>query len=395
MPDETAPGTILLAPGLVSLDWLTVNMLAPERIGFASLPWQSVRPVRWDYDIGDPDKWAPYLVEPTELRVNPFRIVAYLTDLLGEKVATILSDPYNPKMHDPRWIQVQFANRTLYSGEWVRLYRMLRAIGCEYRSLSRVDIACDGIEGDGGEWPAVMELAQHGRAEYFGKADSLIRQSRGVAIGGEFGSRASNKFIRAYRKKREMKRKGAVKQHIVDAWIQAFGFDPMPAPVEVNRFEVQLKGKEIRRYFDQEGNADWVEGLADVGQRVDIFASMAPGMFDYRTAGADRARDAVPVCRWDWSRVNCAPVVNPRAARTLALSDHTVKTGIKAMWRVAAITGAREGFAAAEQMAAAHGQAMRDWYRSKMGHWLKELRAIEDANDAATIALLNRMRQPE
>jgi hypothetical protein len=94
-----------------------------------------------------------------------------------------------------------------------------------------------------------------------------------------------------------MKSKG-VKPHIVEAWCNAFGFDPMNAEgCEVNRFEVALKGKEIRRYFEGESSAEWVLKLADVGQRVEVFASMAPGMFDFRIP-AERARDAVPVAVW-------------------------------------------------------------------------------------------------
>lgn len=377
---------------MVSLDWLTVDMFAPCRIGFASLPWASLVPVRWDYELDpDPGAWRAYLIQPTDIRTAQFACVAYLTDLSGEKVATIWSAPHNPLLHGAEWMQVQFANATLYSGEWVHLFRMFRAIGCTYRAVSRVDIACDGIEGDGGDWPKVLTMAAQGAARYYGKADWLTRGTRGRVIGGEFGSRRSNKFVRAYRKKREMKSKG-LKPYIAAAWERAFGFDAWADPaIEVNRFEVSLKGKEIRRYFPAERTADWVEGLHGIGQRVDVFASMAPSLFDFRT-DATRARDAVPVCRWDWSAVHADPTLAPRAPRRLALSDHTLKTGLRSLWHLAHVTGDAAGFDACERMARAGGPTIADWYERKRFQWIREFGRLEAARDARTMDVLERMR---
>jgi len=398
MPRELGPhpGTfepLVLAPGMVSLDWLTLNLTAPERLGFASLPWEAPEPRRWDYELDpDPVNWHAYLTCASELRTPIFGRVSYLTDLQGEKLVTVLSAPHNPKMHDPRWIQVTFSNRTLYSGEWQNLFRMFRAIGCEYDSIGRVDVACDGIEGDGGEWPQVLTMAQRGEAKYYGKCEWLQRSERARVIGGEFGSRSSNKFVRAYRKKREMKSKG-VKPHIVEAWKNAFGFDPMAEDdCEVNRFEVQLKGKEIRRYFPNESNADWVLGLANVHRRVDVFASMAPGMFDFRIP-AERARDAEPVAVWDWTRVDASPNLAARAKRNLALSEHTIKTGLRAMFHLAHTLSDPNGIAACEQYARASGQPFVDWFERKRYQWVREFNRIEAAKDPRTLDVLQRLRE--
>lgn len=395
-PVDPRPGTfapLVLAPGMVSLDWLTLNLLAPETLGFASLPWEAPEPRRWDYELDpDPVNWLAYLTCASELRTAQFARVSYLTDMQGEKLVTVCSAPHNPKLHDARWIQVTFSNRTLYSGEWVNLFRMFRAIGCEYTSIGRVDVACDGIEGDGGEWPAVLQMAQRGEAKYYGKCEWLQRSERSRVIGGEFGSRASNKFVRAYRKKREMKSKG-VKPHIVEAWCNAFGFDPMNAEgCEVNRFEVALKGKEIRRYFEGESSAEWVLRLADVHQRVEVFASMAPGMFDFRIP-AERARDAVPVAVWDWSRVDASPVLAERDERALALTEHTIKTGLRSMFMLAHITGDPSGMAACEMYARAAGQSFVDWYERKRTEWVREFQRIENAKDPRTLDVLQRLRE--
>ena len=386
-----AASVITLAPALVTLDWLTVNMLAPE--GADVLPWQPPAPCFWDNETDtNSQHWRRYVTEPTNLRTGQFRNVCYLNDLLGAKVATIWSDPHNAALHNPAWVQVQFANHTLYSGELVALFRMFRELGCEYTAISRVDVACDGIAGQGGDWDQVLQMADMGRARYYGKGDWLRRGSRRQTIGGEFGTRASNKFIRAYRKKREMKAKG-VKPHIVEAWLNAFGFDAYAADgVEVNRFEVQLKGKEIRRYFHDESRADWLEGLANVGQRVDVFASMAVGMFDFRTP-TKYARDAVPVTAWDWSCVHAGVQTVARASRTLAIGPHTIKTGLRSMFFVAHVTCDPSGYAACERLAAAAGDLFVEWYRAKRLEWVREFAKIEAARDGRTLDVFRNLRE--
>lgn len=387
-PDPGSFSPVVLAPGMVSLDWLTLNLKAPTDTETA-LPWDYLDPVPWYYDV-DPGELAEYRTEPTVIRTAQFATVCYLCDMMGEKVATIWANPHNPMLHGADWIQVQFSNATLYSGEWVKLFRMFRAMGCEYTAISRVDIACDGIEGSGGDFPQVVQMSNEGTARYYGKCDWLTRTQRRTVIGAEFGSKRSNKFIRAYRKKREMKAKG-VKQHIVDAWCEAFGFDVWAAPVEVNRFEVSLKGKEVRRHFESEGSTDWVEALAHPLMRVDVFASMAPKMFDFRTP-AERSRDAVPVCRWDWSAVSNSPDPLPREKRTLAMTEHTIKTGLRSMFHVATVTGDRSGLEACAKLAAASNMA--DWYDRKRSEWLREFARIESAKDPRTLDILRRLRNP-
>lgn len=389
---DPQPGTVLLAPGMVSLDWLTLNMRAPDDAPIYGFPWQRAEPVAWDDTTDeDSDTWARYITEPTNIRTAQFAHVTYLNDTLGAKVATVWHTPHDGALHDPRWIQVQFANATLYTLEWVRIFRMFRAMGCDYTSISRVDIACDGIEGDGGDWPKVLQMDRTGAARYYGKCGWITRNERQHIIGGEFGSRASNKYIRAYRKKREMKSKG-VKPHIVEAWCRAFGFDAWSDPaVEVNRFEVALKGKEIRRYFPNENTPQFVDDLAFTVKRADVFASMAPGMFDFRTP-ADRARDAVPVCRWDWSRLKREPEIKERAPRNLALSAHTIKTSLRAMFHVATVTGDASGLEACERLAHSAGQTFVEWYERKRYKWLRDFARIASARDAFTNRTLDNMR---
>lgn len=390
--DASRPGTfspIVLAPGMIGIDWLTLNMREPEAC-VRELPWRSLDPRRWE----DGENFAGlltgrrvYFTQSTDLRTAQFAHIAYINDAMGEKMATVSFAPHNLRIAAPEWIQVQFSNVALTTGEWWVLAQMFLALGCRHDSISRVDIAVDGLEGDGGDFPDVVQMAARGEARYYGKADWLQRSHRSKVIGAEFGSRASNKFVRAYRKKREMKAKGQ-KVHITEAWKRAFGFDVWGHPrAEVNRFEVQLRGKEVRRYFPGEGNADWVLGLANPGQQLDVFASMAPGIFDFRIPAA-RARDAVPVCEWDFSRIDAGGAdVAFRAQRNMDLSDHSIKVGLRSMFMVASTMGDPQGIAMCERYAEAAGERFVEWFERKRIEWVRDFAKLAAAKDGQALRI--------
>jgi hypothetical protein len=390
LAQPTAPGPIVLAPFLVSLDWLCLNMMAPPPHPMRKLPWEHLDPVRW-WDELDMD--TALMTHATSIRTSQFARVTYLMDERREKMATIWHEPHQANRNGEQWIQVQFANEALYTGRWATIFRMFRNIGCEYTAISRVDLACDGLEGYGGDFPAVLQLERTGQAKYYGKCEWLTRSQRARVVGGEFGSRRSNKFIRAYNKKREMKSKG-IKPHVVNAWEQVLGFNPMNEPINVHRFEAQLKGKEIRRYFPEENSAAFVDKLSDQAARVELFASMAPGMFDFRTH-ADRARDAVPVATWDFSRVRTdAPVVAERAERNIGLSEHTIKVGLRSIAMLGMVTGDPGAHAMAEQYAKAAGEPFVNWYRMKRTQWVREFAKLAAAGDERTMEVFHRLQHP-
>jgi predicted ester cyclase len=389
-----APAPVLLAPFLTSIDWLTLNMDVPPYRPQSPLPWQVAEPRRWWLEM---NAERVYWTRPTTRRTQQFNRVTEVVDELERKVMTIWSDPHDCKLHADTWIQVQFANHTFERGEWATLLNMLKDRGCTLRGISRVDIACDGIEGDGGDWPKVIDLTRNGNVRAYTKCDWLVRHSRGKTVGGEFGHRGSNKFIRAYRKCREMKRKG-IKEHIVNQWQAALGFNPMDTGHKVNRFEVQLKGKEIRRYFpDEKGPRamDFVLSLADPAIRVDVFASMAVGMFDFRTR-ATRAREAVPVMAWDWSRVvKHEPAIAFRASRNVAITEYTMKTELRALFRVAVTLSDENVMEVARRNAEAYSPAMVAWFEKKRVMWTKEYGKLIRAGDLRTLEYFAALAEPE
>lgn len=393
--DRVLPAPIQLVPAVVSIDWLAINFNAPDGAASNLLPWAHRDPVPWDNTVSQfPADWERYITQPTDIRTGQFANVCYLTSMDGTKVATIWSDPHNTAFRGANWMQVQFANCTLPTNEWIALYRMFRAIGCEYTGISRIDLAADALEGSGGEWPKVVDMATTGQARYFGKANWTVRNSRGKNIGFEFGSRASNKFVRAYRKKREMKSKG-VKKHIVDMWLDAFGFDPMAVDCEVNRFEVQLKGKEIRRYFPDERQDAWIERMQHEQNRVEVFASMAVSLFDFRTTttGNQRARDARPVCAWDWSAVGAKRkhvATAKRAERSHDMTEHGTKAGLRYMFMLATVTGDRSALHACDKLAEAVG--LWEYYERKKPVWLAQQGKRDAAKGTRTVNALELLR---
>lgn len=385
---------VTLRPGLVALDWLTVNMDAPPAPSRGH-PWEQVEPVYWDSEHAPTsDEWRRYIVVPTAIRTAQFSRVSYLVTMDGEKAATIWSTPHNTALYRASWVQVQFANWTLYTGEWVNLFRMFRAYGLDYTGIARVDICADGLEGAGGDFQDVVRRALFGGDfSYYGKGKWMPDIFRRNVNGFVFGTRGSNKFVRCYRKKREMKAQG-IKQHIVDAWLVAFGLDAMADPREVNRFEVSLRGKEVRRYFADERSADWLEGLDKCHQRVDVFASVVPSFFDFRTP-AKYVRDTKPAALWDWSALLHEPTRVERKERTIALTDHTIKTYLRAMYMVATVTNDAAGYRACEMLARSCGDAWVEWYNRAKYKWAKDHVRMERAKDPRTLRILEAMRTDE
>lgn len=382
-----APGTrhISLRPFCTMLDWLSVMMTGP---------WHCIHNgvdewVRWDVPGARPGLcW--YL---SGIETKDFRRVYYVTDQVGEKLATICCAPRDAKKFPPDFLTVQFANSTLPTGEWRDLLRNMLEMGCTYLGVQRVDIAADGWEdeglGGGGDFIPVVQAALAGHGEYFGKAhwqtDHLGRGAKSFN-GFRFGSRAGNKFMRCYRKKREMKAKG-LKPHIVAAWREALnGADPMADPREVGRLEVQLRGKELRRYFPGERTAEGLAALHDPGARVAAFAGTTRTMFDFRTFPTDgRARSARPMHKWDWSLCTTnAPADLRREQRARKMSPHRVKVGIHALYDLYWATGEMELLAACERQAHAAGPEMVDWFHRCEKAWQQEQLAMRNSGDEFT-----------
>lgn len=393
------PGHIVLRPFCTMVDWLSVMLMGP---------WHSLTAKEGDVFAWDVPNVRPGLAV-TRLSGVPDLWGAryYVTDSVGEKLITICCTPVDHKKFPPEFCTAQFANSTLASGEWRELLAALQYMGCEHMGVQKLDIAADGWEdsaaiGGGGDYIPVVQAALFGYGDYYGKAHWKTHHLGRAFNGFEFGSKAGNKFMRCYRKKREMKAKG-LKPHVVEAWRAALnGADPMADPREVGRLEVSLKGRELRRYFAGESDADLLATLHEPATRVQVFASTTETVFDFRGHPTDgRARTAAPMHVWDWSLCTTnAPPNLPREQRARRVSPQRVRAGLHILFDLYYDTCDADVLRAAERLALGYGPEFLDYFRRNMRTWekLRDALAIGTAkrpgtSDAFTLSFMERLRR--
>lgn len=114
---------------LVNLDWLSMSFIVQERK---------------DYEINDLclNEIPGYVVEKCS-GTNVFKNRFIVYDENGIKKLTVLTDPKSHLMYKELCI-VEFANHTLYTGEFVELFNVMHRLHDGFfHGLSRVDVCCD------------------------------------------------------------------------------------------------------------------------------------------------------------------------------------------------------------------------------------------------------------
>lgn len=385
-PVLSAP--ITLTPFRIGPDWITLSMSGPPSL----------------LSFTDPTPWVGNRVWVNSgKRTQMMGRLFYLLNADGEKLLTVAGWPNKAMGRAPDWMQVQFANVTLHTGEFVELYDTLRSMGFRYLGVSRLDIAADGIEDAGGDFNAPLQWEMEGAAQYYGRLHwQPRREGRTTVKGAALGAPSSNKWFRVYDKTRELKTAAAKGKagYIRAAWTAALGFDPMDEGRTVQRFEFRTRGREIRRYFAEESTRDqdkaqqFVASLFDQSYLADVFASMAATCYDFRTP-AQRARDARRLVQWDFGAVKSGDLkIAPREPKKMAITDNALKITIKGMWRIAYANADVVWMDKAQEMAAQF--ALIHWFNGSRPAWEKELRAIMEAaarsGDTARVIQLHKLR---
>lgn len=379
-PVITDPARVeVLAPFFIGLDWLTINMRSPRTHAFDVLETTGF--------VSSLDRARQMWIRPRTQGTPEFERTADVHDHDRTKLFTVQFSPRN-KTRDPQYCKVQFANETLYTGEWVDLFHMLRAQGFELDSISRMDIAADGHATDGGGYLDVMDRRLSGEVKYYGKGDWSPYMRRNGVQGFRVGNSASDKYIRCYNKSKELK--SSKKTYIYNRWATSLGGEDPHAGGDVHRFEAQLKGKGIRRYVGtDERDPLYLASLATPEPLVSLFASMATGLFDFRTP-AVRARDARSVVAWDFSRVEVPdPTINVRAPRKHILTVEEVKRGCRYIF----LGALGMSHPQAEDMARAWAASVdeSEWYERKRRQWFRDYGKMIAGGDMKTADIFRKL----
>lgn len=222
-----------------------------------------------EYEPGDTvkvndDLYLVWIDQPTLHFLTHF-VIVYKKEECGH----LLCNSRNEKFFPKEVVKVDFANHTLYSGQWFELYEQLQQWHLVYRSASRIDIAIDGVQ-------YLYELMNiYAKQNPDNRTISLKNSSQSRAIFSakvldtksmnfqnfNIGSSGGNKMVTIYNKSLELIKSG--KDYIQDYWLKNGVIDTKndlekaakklskneivgKGSEDIYRFELRLKSEAIR-----------------------------------------------------------------------------------------------------------------------------------------------------
>ncbi len=144
----------------------------------------------------------------------------------NEECAHILANPRNERFFKKETVKVDFANHTLYSQEWIKVYDELKKHGLVYHAASRVDIAIDGV----GYLQRILNInakqsieditvclknSCEARSRFSAK---ILNTKTYLFENFTIGTHGGNKMITVYNKTLEIAKSG--KKYIQDYWLK-------------------------------------------------------------------------------------------------------------------------------------------------------------------------------
>lgn len=343
-----------LAPFALPIDWLDLSLSVPN-VSRHDRPWGND-------DVVNLGPRLALVRQPGRSRV--FNRLDLLTDTQTDKpLALVRSCPHSTDVHSGDRVSVKLDNESLYNYTWTETLRQLLDLhGWRYRSTTRLDLAADGHG-----FLEPFHDAARGAVSYGGRADFVTRYSDGQLKAAELGTRSANKFGRIYKKSRELALSG--KKYIRDYWQEQGGTDLD----NVERCEVQLKGRELRRYTKDERQRDFLDKLTEPRYRATLFHSVALTFIRFRTGQVgDRSRDRADLLTWDFTRL-AGTELTQFWARERRLNDfgvNALKSHIRLSYMMHIATGSRRYLATAQEVAEA--SSLATWYRGKCELWRRQ-----------------------
>jgi hypothetical protein len=297
-------------------------------------------------------------------RTRTFDRLDHLVDTRNDRtVGTVRSVPHSAHVMPMHRIMVKLDNSTLYDYTWADVVQYLRDIvGLQYVSTSRLDLAADGYD-----FLAPFGDAARGDVSYGGRADFVVRWSNGRVKAAELGTRSANKFARIYGKSKELLLSGKI--YIAHYW-QQHGAEP---GADVDRCEIAVKGREVRRYFPDERRAEFLDYLTCPRYRARVYDSLAATFIRFRTGQCgERSRDRDDLLSWDWSAITEGEPVErrPRARRVQDIGLNALKAHVRLAYMIHVATDSARHLSCAQEVAEACG--LGAWMRTKTPLWRRE-----------------------
>lgn len=344
----------ILQPFALPIDWLDVTLDVP-RGNRQERPWGQDEAVHLDGRL--------VLVRQPG-RSKAFDRLDALVDVRTERtLALVRSCPHSAAIMPMNRVQVKMANDALYNYTWAETLAHLQdGLNWSYRSVTRLDLAADGHG-----FLKPFHDAARGHVSYGGRADFVVRFSGGQVKAAELGTKSGNKFGRIYGKSKELRLSG--KLYIADYWADQGCEDAD----NVDRCEVAIKGREVRRYYPEERTRAFLDGLTCPRYRARVFASVAQTFVRFRTGEqGDRSRDREDLLTWDWSRIAQGEAVDrrPRARRIQDFGVNALKAHVRLTFMMHVATGSPRYLATAQEVAEASNLAT--WMRGRQHLWKRQ-----------------------
>lgn len=297
-------------------------------------------------------------------------------------VATVLSCPHNARAGAPGSVMLKVANDQFYNYGWHGvLTDMMDGLGWQYEATTQLDLSADGY--------GFLEPFRYAKREAIvpgGRSEWNVRNLPGVRglKATELGTRGGNKFARIYRKSKEIQLSG--KHYITDYWRDM----QCPDVDNVERCEVSVKGKELRRYVKRERDRSFLDMLTSPKQRAVLYHSLVE-QFMWFHGGEERSRDRTNLLAWDWSLIAEDEQVNalPRDPRMIDLGYNASKAAIRYNFTCYVATGRHHFLESAETIA--DGCGLMPWMEARAALWYKQAPKLV-ANDGHAAKLFNALQ---
>lgn len=365
-----------LKPFCLPIDWLQCRFAVGKQAH--SRPWgnDSVITLSQGYEL-----------HRTAARSKAFARIDRVVDTrTGRSMGMLQSCPHNEQAMRANCVVLKVDNEPLYDYSWHGfLTALMDGNGWNYQATTRLDLAADGHG-----FRAPFADAMRGAIVPGGRSEWNVRNlpgGRGLKA-VELGNRSANKFARIYGKSKELQISG--KLYIADYWTENGCVDV----ANVERCEIQVKGRELRRYNDDErneGDRSFLDVLTCPAARARLYHSVAAPFLRFH-GGEARSRDRVDLLRWDWSEVAQGQRVTaaPRERRLRDIGLNALKSHIKLSYMFHVATGSGRYLSTAQEVAA--GANLGPWMQQKAPLWKREAESFADLSSLRASGLFNMLQ---